>query len=104
MPKRIINGREYIWCVNQPGPPPDGREDYPALIAQEWAKAQGPIHMMTPLAAWAAVNAVNAPLAPNLPARPTHAMVPLRMYACEACGYVEWYLGSVVAPEIWRHG
>jgi hypothetical protein len=100
MPLRVIDGRQVVVCVNQLGPPPE-QVGYVADVAR---LAQGPIHRMSPMHAWGSLDAVLAPLAPNLPAQPTRSMIPLKIYACDVCGYVELYLGSVVDPGIWRHG
>ena len=83
-----------LQCVNW--------EPLPVGMPYSSANAPPP-HVMKLQDGWGVVGEVRPPdWEHNVPAMPSSKGIPMRVYVCQTCGYVEMYSGLVVAKEVWR--
>lgn len=83
------DGQVLLKCVN-----------HDAMIAHA---ATGQPTTMQRTASWFAITGVEPPGSGvnNLPRFNPGSGIPVRLYICSVCGYVELYAGAVAEPLVW---
>lgn len=92
MPIVVIGNRSVLVCTNR---------QHPSHLALDKETT------MVAIPGWYALYSVepdNAAGAPTTIQRDGEHKVPIKAYACEACGHVELYGASIVDPNTWRGG
>lgn len=60
---------------------------------------------MRAMPGWHVLMSITPPAGPGaLPAIDGNSILPVKLYVCSVCGYIETYAGAVTSPETWRGG
>lgn len=106
MPLIWTGSKLEVTCINLQGmtgmPSPDGPVmEHPMVELDGW----GLVSPIVPGEPTGGAFVRTRPITVTPVVLPTTAPgIPVRVYMCKTCGYIELYSGIVVAPETWRDG
>jgi hypothetical protein len=100
MPIRWVGNQLRLVCANA-FPPAEGAFVVQGIPQAEPVFPPGQAHMMVLLDGYALLPMVHAPNVQGHAFPLPQGDVPVRVYACMTCGYVESYLARIVAPQEW---
>lgn len=90
MPIVFIGERVVLVCANQAHPAH-------AATGKESTMEHPP--------GWHALMSVTTPTPGGAPPNVSvGSLVPIKVYACSVCGYIELYAGAITDPNTWRAG